>query len=354
MRRFLVGVASVVLLAFAGASGYGLYHSWKDARIVNFDTAPPSRALRPRDGIAPEVGFVRTTDGLALRYARFAPAGPARETIVVVPGKGDSAEDYQELINAFVASGYQAFSLDLRSQGLSGRMLANPQKIHIDRFETHAADLRLFIDQVVKPRQVGSLTLLAHSMGAPPVLIGLVDNELEPDRLVLMAPMIEALRLPHDGWKASLIRALAWAYRATGNGGAYFATSGDWSFAGIEENDNVYTIYPEGLRRWFDNWAQEPRLVTGGVTASWVAAYYDATDRLRSLPDRSLMTPTVLALAENDGTNSNPEAQRFCEQKMTHCAVFVLAGQKHDLEMAAPDTLTAIVRRTDELVASGR
>ncbi len=79
---------------------------------------------------------------------------------------------------------------DWRGQAGSGRLADDDLTGHIEDFANWAADLSFFW-KVWKRSTPGPHVLIAHSMGGHIVTRALVDKAVEPDAVVLSAPMLE-------------------------------------------------------------------------------------------------------------------------------------------------------------------
>ena len=65
------------------------------------------------------VGTVKTPDGVALRFARWAPPPGRKGTLCVFPGRAEFIEKYFEVVRDARARGFAVAILDWRGQGLS-------------------------------------------------------------------------------------------------------------------------------------------------------------------------------------------------------------------------------------------
>ena len=129
-------------------------------------------------------------DGFALRRIDWpAPAARARGAILFLPGRGDCYEKYLETLDGWSRKGWQVTAADWRGQAGSGRFGADPYTGHIDDFATWVADLEaLWADW--KVQVPGPHVLAAHSMGGHLALRALAEGRVDPDAVVLSAPML--------------------------------------------------------------------------------------------------------------------------------------------------------------------
>ena len=152
-------------------------------------------------------------DGHRLRRIDWPASGPRpRGAILFLPGRGDFIEKYLETLDHWAARGWQLTALDWRGQGASGRLGGDARTGHV-------ADFALWLDDLAKfwtewrgghsaPRVVA-----AHSMGAHLALRAVAEARIDPDALVLSAPMLGLVgRLP-----ATAMHQVARAFAAIGD-----------------------------------------------------------------------------------------------------------------------------------------
>jgi lysophospholipase len=129
-------------------------------------------------------------DGHSVRRIDWPPPpGRARGSILFFPGRGDFYEKYLEVLDHWHQRGWQVTASDWRGQGGSGRLGKDPYTGHIDDFATWVADLAgLWRDwQAETP---GPHILAGHSMGGHLALRAAAEGKVDPDGLLLAAPML--------------------------------------------------------------------------------------------------------------------------------------------------------------------
>ena len=112
-------------------------------------------------------------------------------------GRADVIEKYLEVFAHLVARGWSVTAFDWRGQGGSGRLLTDRHVGHGGDFSILVADLRTFWAGWRAEDLAGDLphVLLGHSMGGHLALRAVVERAVDPDALILVAPML-GLRLP--------------------------------------------------------------------------------------------------------------------------------------------------------------
>ncbi len=159
------------------------------------DPAPYHAALA--DGPAGARAFWLTTrDGLRIRIGIW--PGGTRGTVVLLPGRTEYLEKYGRAAADLVARGWSVIAPDWRGQGLSTRLLPDPDMGHVGAFTDYQLDLDAVLGWLADHGPAAGLSgpwmLLSHSMGG---LIGLraVMRGLPFGAAVFSAPMW-GIRMP--------------------------------------------------------------------------------------------------------------------------------------------------------------
>ncbi|WP_240310947.1 alpha/beta hydrolase [Altererythrobacter sp. ZODW24] len=204
-----------------------------------------------------------------------------RGSLLFFPGRGDNYEKYLESLEEWARAGWRVTAADWRGQAGSGRLAGDAVTGHIDDFDTWLRDLGDFWKLWKSEREEPHI-LAGHSMGGHLVLRGLAEKYVDPDAMVLSAPMLGFIgRLPasvmHGG--AKLLTKLKGA------------TTPAWKWS--EKPGEI----PEGRERLLTHdddryadelfWREErPQLVMGPGSWGWVERSYAST--------RALFEPGVL------------------------------------------------------------
>ncbi len=112
-----------------------------------------------------------------------------RGSILFLGGRGDHYEKYLETLDRYANRNWGVTAIDWRGQAMSGRMLDDANVGDIDDFATWVADLKSFF-QMWKPAHPGPHIILAHSMGGHLAIRAAIEKVIDPDALVLIAPML--------------------------------------------------------------------------------------------------------------------------------------------------------------------
>ena len=129
-------------------------------------------------------------DGFKLRRIDWdLPADQARGSILFFPGRGDNYEKYLETLHQWYAAGWRVTAADWRGQAGSGRLGKDSVTGHISDFSVWVDDLSEFW-QDWKASTPGPHILAGHSMGGHIILRALVEDRVDPDGVILSAPML--------------------------------------------------------------------------------------------------------------------------------------------------------------------
>ena len=129
-------------------------------------------------------------DGFAVRRIDWpTAAGQAKGSILFLPGRGDFYEKYLEALAHWAALGWHVTASDWRGQAGSGRLGNDAVTGHIDDFATWVEDLAHFWSSW-KAETPGPHFLAGHSMGGHLALRAVAEGQVDPDGLILSAPML--------------------------------------------------------------------------------------------------------------------------------------------------------------------
>ncbi|TNI87278.1 alpha/beta fold hydrolase [Aeromonas sobria] len=253
-------------------------------------------------------GEFKGKDGVTIRYAALRQAKVDR-AILIVNGRVESYLKYQELAWDLWRQGYSLYLIDHRGQGMSGRMLDDPQKGYVDQFDDYVVDLKQFHDQIIMADQPAKLFLLAHSMGGA---ISARYLERWPDDIkaaVLSSPM---LGINLGGLPKWLAKGLA---TTIGTVGGWFGEPpygpGQGGYQDHGFADNELTHSQSRYQAFRQIYEQHPQIKLGGATAHWI--YQGITGADAAIADAgAIKTPLLVLQAGNDSVVDNAAQDRFC------------------------------------------
>ena len=289
-------------------------------------------------------GEFKGKDGVTIRYAALRQAKVER-AILIVNGRVESYLKYQELAWDLWRQGYSLYLIDHRGQGMSDRMLNDPQKGYVDHFDDYVVDLKQFHDQIIMADQPAKLFLLAHSMGGA---ISARYLERWPDDIkaaVLSSPM---LGINLGGLPKWLAKGLASTIGTVGGWlgePPYGPGQGAYQDHGFA--DNGLTHSQSRYQAFRQLYEQHPQIKLGGATAHWI--YQGITGADAVIADAgAIKTPLLVLQAGNDSVVDNTAQDRFCTiAKCEGGKPLRIEGAWHELFIESDDkrqpALTAMV-----------
>ncbi|MGE8141958.1 alpha/beta fold hydrolase [Novosphingobium sp. NPDC080210] len=238
-----------------------------------------------------------TGDGHAVRRIDWPAPEGVRGSILFLPGRGDFYEKYLETLSHWHAQGWQVTASDWRGQAGSGRLGRDAVTGHIDDFATWVEDLGTLWKHW-KAETPGPHVLAGHSMGGHLVLRALAEQQVDPDGLLLSAPMLgfTAGPLP-DG----LMHQAAKVMKALGDPRR---PAWKWSEKPGQPPEDRAHLLTHDAERYADElfWRQaRPELVMGPGSWGWVERAY-ASMRLLATPGllEAIQKPVLILATDND------------------------------------------------------
>ena len=263
-----------------------------------------------------------------IRYGRAdAAPGRARGVVLLLNGRSEFMEKYNEVVSELVHRRYKVFSLDWRGQGLSCRETANRHKGYVDNYGDYLYDLELFYTRFVKAEGL-PVTIVAHSMGGHIALRFMGKHRGSIQKAFLVSPMIDINTAPFPG---ILARFLARKACAAGFSRHYVFGGGDYCPEKNRFKGNILTHDPERFLMEQKAIADNPDLALGGVTWGWLKASFDSIDLVKSPAfTAGIKTPIVMVSAEQDTVVSTSAQKRLCGQ-LPHCRFVSIPGAFHEI-----------------------
>ena len=279
-------------------------------------------------------------DEVRINYAYFIHKQECPD-LVIVQGRSEGYLKYKELAFDLFHQGYNIFLIDHRGQGISQRMLDNPKKGYVKRFDDYSEDLHRFITEVVNKAGTAQNSsvkpfVLAHSMGSA-ITVRLL--QLYPDCIqaaVLASPMIgiNTGLIPH--WLATVLVGTGLRLNnCLGGQPWYFLGQGDHQFGAFAVNPLTHSKLRYQLLR--DAYQQYPDMKLGGVTTHWLHQAFE-TNKKMFQQLANLSVPILVLQSGKDIIVDNSEQNRFCRElnklKPFSCPdgkAITLDGAKHEL-----------------------
>lgn len=273
---------------------------------------------------------MRIADNIVIRYGVWPVRGSGcRGRIIVLQGRGEFLEKYDETIGKLNDRGFDVYSFDWRGQGLSTRLLPNRLKGYINDYQDYIQDLVCFAHHMgLVASTERPLYILAHSMGGHIALRYLHDYPGTVTRAVLVAPMIDILTFSIPKW---IIRCLARICITTGYANAYVPGSGgDYSPHRRFENNRLtsdkkrFTAEKTVIDR-------NPELAVYGVTFAWLQASLNSIDHIRQNGFAERIQTPVLIAGGGDDRIVSVEAQKMLCRGARHLRFVEIPGARHEI-----------------------
>jgi lysophospholipase len=273
--------------------------------------------------------YLSIHDSLKLRYGHWqSEHTTCRGTVVVLGGRAEFAEKYQETIQDLLGRGFDAFSMDWRGQGMSGRLLEDAARGYVETYDHYVGDLDHFLEKIVYKKGRPPFIVMAHSMGGNIVLQLLNQSPRHIERAVLLAPMVD---IRTDPFPAAFAR---WCSELSVKMGM-----GQANIPALQRYDTYH-------RPFRSNWLthdcarfnhirkllkQNSQLAVSTITFGWLAATYEAIDRVHQ-PGflKSIATPTLLVVAGQDRVVSN-SAVRYIDRLLPSSRIVTIGGAYHEI-----------------------
>jgi lysophospholipase len=259
--------------------------------------------------------FIRTPDAQSLRVARSRGNdkghSETRGTVVVCIGFAETIEKYARSVDALVSRGFHVVIFEWRGQGLSGRMVRDPSKGHIDDFSLYLRDLDAIEAQLLRPFCPRPWFALGHSMGASLLLAQAAHQHSPFERMVLCAPMIALAGL----YQSALLRMFIEGADLMGLGGLALPLHKRLRHRLDHFADNVLTSDRHHFVRWQELRARLGQSDIDRPTIGWLHAAFRHMDEMaQPYYARHITTPALVFSAGDDHIVDRRKVERFASR----------------------------------------
>jgi lysophospholipase len=274
-------------------------------------------------------GMLKTRDGVALRFARWAPPRGRKGTVCLFQGRAEFIEKYYETVRDLRARGFAVATIDWRGQGGSERALGNPRKGHVRSFFQYQIDLEAFVQEIVLPDCPPPFFALAHSMGATVLLRAAFGGLRWFERMVLIAPMIALPGMRRLTSTRVMVRSL----RLIGLGGTYVPGGTAVVLQQRPFTGNLLTSDPVRYARNVAVLEAEPSLSIGAPTVAWADSAFRVMREMAEpgYPGR-IRQPILIIAAGLDAIVSTPAIDEFAV-RLRAGSHLIVPGGRHELLM---------------------
>lgn len=282
--------------------------------------------------------------GLKLR-ALFAPSNtaPPRGSVIVCNGRTEFIEKYFEVVRELQQRGFCVFTTDWRGQGLSDRLLANPQKGHLESMDDPVNDLAVMVksmaDRLPRPH-----ILVAHSMGGCIALRALQTRRLDVDGAIFSAPMWGIANLTPTA------RKFARFVKSVGLGG-WFApgVAKTWRRERFKRNPLTHDKTRHALSQALV--VEDMRVALAGVTLGWVDAAADAFDALMQPGSLAHVRIPVHIMSAGEEMLVDNDSHDLVAKSLPNAVHVLVEGSKHEILMEVDGVRAKFWREFEELLS---
>ncbi len=270
----------------------------------------------------------KAPDGHAIRRIDWPAASPPRGSILYFPGRGDFYEKYLETLAYWNHRGWQVTAADWRGQAGSGRLGSDAVTGHIGDFSIWIDDLAAMWHEW-KAATPGPHVLAAHSMGGHLVLRALVERRVDPDAVVLSAPMLgfHSYGLP--------LAVLHWAARLMCALGDRRRPAWKWSEKPGQVPEGRDLLLTHDARRYEDEmvWReQRPELVMGPGSWGWVERAYASARAMFARGRIEAVQVPVFLVGTSEDKLVSPAAIREAARRLPHSELLMLGEEaRHEV-----------------------
>jgi len=240
----------------------------------------------------------RARDGHEIRRIDWLmPRGACRGSLLFMPGRGDAYEKYLETLDHWHCTGWRVTAADWRGQAGSGRLGFDEVTGHVGDFSVWVGDLAAFWAEW-KATTPAPHVLVAHSMGAHVALRALAEARVDPDAVVLTAPML--------GFKPGFVPSvlLHWLAKVMAAIGDARRPAWKWSEKpGEPPEDRIKLLTHDADRYADEQWwrSARPELVVGPASWGWMERAL-ASIRILNRPGmfEQVNTPVLILATSED------------------------------------------------------
>lgn len=274
-----------------------------------------------------EEGFIKTRDKRQLYWISLTSPKHSK-AIVVVNGRIECSDKYQELFFDLFQQGYDIYSYDHRGQGLSERLIAHSDIGYVEEFDDYVDDLALMVKHFNLSRY-DKRYLLGHSMGGNVITRYVQTHQDQPfDAIAATAPMfgmnIKWYLKPIAMVLSQLLTALHSLPSYAPGQAPYYSKPFDGNLLSQSQ------IRYQWFRKLYD---EKPQLQVGGASTRWVWQGMMACKQCLLLT-RQIKRPYLLLQAGDDRVVSNSAQIRFIKKLAntnSQCALKIIHHARHEL-----------------------
>ena len=298
----------------------------------------------------PEGGYARwlaAEDGVQIRAGIWPGPDGARGTVFLFPGRCEYIEKYGRTAVALRERGYASLAIDWRGQGLSQRLLKNPDIGHVGRFLDYQLDVAAVLALAAAEDLPRPWYMIAHSMGGAIGLRSLIDGA-PFSAAAFSAPMWGVLIAPK---LRHLARTLPHIARRVGLGGRQTPTTNRADFFQTAPFEgNLLTTDREMWDYMKRQTAAVPRFRLGGPSLIWLGEALTETLALQRAEKPAV--PAHVSVGDLEKI-VDPDVVLRVARGWAGCTVTEVPGAEHELLVEAPEIRAGFLDRAEEAFGRG-
>jgi len=243
--------------------------------------------------------ILTTKEGLQIRTIRWQSQKQAKGTMLLCQGYSEFIEKYDEVISELLDRNYAVVSFDWRGQGLSSRLIKDPQRGHITSFSDFVIDADLVYEKILLPTMPAPYHIMGHSMGGHLAFRILQEYPERYTKAILCAPFFGwSPNFGAGSMKPTTIIQIAKVMKTLGYGQNYtYGATPPY----LEKTLAGQTSDRVRFQKRIAFYKKEAQILMGGPTWNWIL---ESTKSLQliSQQDRinKIKTPILLASGAKD------------------------------------------------------
>ncbi|WP_426430186.1 alpha/beta fold hydrolase [Winogradskyella sp. HB-48] len=266
-------------------------------------------------------GFFNGQSDIKIYYKIFK-QDKTDKAILISSGRTEAAIKYKELIYDLFNNGYSIYIHDHRGQGLSQRLVENPDMGYIDNFQYYVDDMKYFYDNYIQDSTYTKIYLLAHSMGGAIGMTYLEQNPKDFNAAAFSSPMF--------GLKPTICSIVKLVDKEEPK---FAVGQSEYNDSNLEFENNTLTGSIIRFNRMIKAYQEVPKARLGGATYSWLHHSCKQFGYLFDNIDK-IQTPFVLFSAENEDIVNPAAHKRFfnvAKKIGKECEYYQIKDAEHEL-----------------------
>lgn len=296
--------------------------------------------------------WITTEDGVRLRVGSWHLEPSRKGTILLFPGRTEYIELQGHTARDFAKNGYATFTIDWRGHGLSDRVIADPNTIHVKRFSDYQLDVAAMIRAALLLEMPKPWFLVGNSMGG---CIGLraLHGGLPVEACAFTAPM---WGLKMTAIQRMIAMPVSWTAHSVGKGQAYVPGHDGRNY--VLHNAFKGNRITSDLGQ-YDYWRmqarEKPFLQTAGSSMTWLHQSLLECRRLKK--HQPPETPCIAFCGENDSIIDLGVIDRLLNV-WPNAKFERIADARHALLLEKPEVrsnvISGIMELFDQWITGGR